>query len=102
MFTRSAGGIVDLFVFAGPTPSEVTRQYHSVIGLPAIPPYWALGFHQCRWGYKELSDVRKIVDGFEGAHIPLDTVRAAMLLAMVLRAVDKSPAWCACAGVDGH
>ena len=46
--------------------------------------------------------MRKIVDGFEGAHIPLDTVRAAVLSAMVLRAVDKRPAWCACAGVDGH
>lgn len=42
-----------------------------------MPPYWSLGFHQCRWGYKALGDVKNVVDGFETAQIPLDTVRSA-------------------------
>jgi hypothetical protein len=43
---RAIGGIVELYVFLGPTPEEVTRQYHQLIGKPMMPPYWALGAQQ--------------------------------------------------------
>lgn len=43
---RAIGGIVELYVFLGPTPEEVTRQYHQLIGTPMMPPYWALGAQQ--------------------------------------------------------
>lgn len=48
---RALGGLLDLFVFLGPRPEEVLRQYQAVVGRPAMPPYWALGFHQsrCSW-----------------------------------------------------
>jgi alpha-glucosidase (family GH31 glycosyl hydrolase) len=39
---RAIGGIVDLWFFAGPTPALVVSQYQNVIGLPHLPPYWAL------------------------------------------------------------
>lgn len=29
----------------------VIEQYVQSIGLPQIPPIWAFGYHQCRWGY---------------------------------------------------
>jgi hypothetical protein len=45
---RVIGGLVDLYFFTGPTPEEVIRQYHQVIGHTAMPPYWALGLHQSR------------------------------------------------------
>ena len=43
------GGGIDFFFFAGPSPMDVVRQYHSVIGTPVMPPLWSLGMHQCRW-----------------------------------------------------
>jgi len=45
---RPIGGILDLFVFLGPKPDHVVREYVSLIGKPTIPPFWSLGYHQCR------------------------------------------------------
>jgi alpha-glucosidase len=33
------------------TAVTVIEQYVQSIGLPQIPPNWAFGYHQCRWGY---------------------------------------------------
>lgn len=30
---------------------HVIEQYVQSIGLPQVPPNWAFGYHQCRWGY---------------------------------------------------
>lgn len=37
-------------------------------------PRWSFGFHQCRYGYKTLAEVQKVVDEFEAEGLPLDTV----------------------------
>ena len=58
---RATGGIIDLYVFLGPTPEDVTRQLTDVVGKPALPPYWALGFHLCRWGYGSAAATRRVV-----------------------------------------
>lgn len=42
------GGILEWYVFVGPTHEQVLQQYHGVIGLPHFPPYWSLGWHQCK------------------------------------------------------
>lgn len=53
LYCRVIGGVLDLYFFLGPTPEEIIRQYQEVIGRPAMPPWWALGFHQCRWACRE-------------------------------------------------
>ena len=70
---RVAGGVIDLFVFLGPTPEDVLRQYHELIGLPAFPPRWSLGFHVCRWGYSDLGAVAKVRSELAEARFPVDT-----------------------------
>ena len=49
---RTIGGILDFYIFTGPTPDLVLEQYTAVIGRPLLPPYWALGLHLGK-GHKE-------------------------------------------------
>uniref|UniRef100_A0A8C5E1Q5 Glucosidase, alpha n=1 Tax=Gouania willdenowi TaxID=441366 RepID=A0A8C5E1Q5_GOUWI len=68
----STGGILDLYIFLGPDPQSVIRQYLQIIGYPMMPPYWSLGFHLCRWGYTTTNATRRVVQHMHEANIPLD------------------------------
>jgi alpha-glucosidase (family GH31 glycosyl hydrolase) len=53
-------GIVDLFIFTGPGPADVQRQYAEVTGPTAMPQQFSVGYHQCRWNYKNEADVHLV------------------------------------------
>lgn len=41
----SIGGKMEVFFFIGGTAKQVIQQYQKFIGKPALPPFWALGWH---------------------------------------------------------
>ncbi|KAL3475634.1 glycosyl hydrolases family 31-domain-containing protein [Aspergillus californicus] len=70
---RTIGGSIDLTFYSGPTQADVTKQYQrSTVGLPAMQKYDTLGFHQCRWGYQNISVLADVLANFEKFEIPLE------------------------------
>ncbi|KAJ4944595.1 hypothetical protein JOQ06_013138 [Pogonophryne albipinna] len=69
---RTIGGILDFYVFLGPDPASVIGQYVEVIGYPAMPIYWALGYHLCRWGYNTSDSTWEMVKSLRNYKIPQD------------------------------
>ncbi len=56
------------------TPYAVAKEFLSLIGQNFVPPLWAFGFGQSRWGYKTQRDIDKVVEGYANADIPLDWI----------------------------
>lgn len=72
-FLASEGG-VKVFILPGPTPAEVLNQYYYLTGFPAMPPLFALGYHQSRWSYRDQHDVLSVSETFDKLQIPCDTI----------------------------
>ncbi len=62
------------FTVGGSAVSEIIRQFRELIGPSYKAPYWAFGFHQSRWGYKNEDDIREVVRNYRENGYPLDAV----------------------------
>ncbi|KAH4392436.1 alpha-glucosidase [Parastagonospora nodorum] len=72
---RTIGGSFDFHLFSGPSSTEALAQRQiGVIGTPVMQPYWALGFHQVRWGYQNWTVLQDIMDGYAAANIQLEAI----------------------------
>ncbi len=65
-------GPSDLYVLVGPTLPELTRKLQQLVGRTPLPPVWALGYQQCRWGYKDERDLNDLDRQFRKLGIPCD------------------------------
>ncbi|KFO89640.1 Maltase-glucoamylase, intestinal, partial [Buceros rhinoceros silvestris] len=69
---RTIGGILDFYMVLGPTPELVVQEYTALVGRPVMPPYWALGFQLCRYGYANDTEIATLVEDMKAAQIPYD------------------------------
>jgi len=74
VFFRFIGGIINYFIFIGPTPADVVTQYHALLGPPTLIPYWGMGWHQCRYGYHTLQETQAVVANYTKNNLPLDVI----------------------------
>lgn len=63
---------LDVYVINGDSALDITRQFRKIIGRSYIPPKFAFGFGQSRWGYADAEDFRQVVKGYRKNHIPMD------------------------------
>ena len=63
-----------LYVIEGETPYDIVKQFRKIIGRSYIPPKFAFGFGQSRWGYKTKEDFREVAEEYRKNHIPLDMI----------------------------
>lgn len=63
---------LDLYVIDGDNAYDIVKQFRKIIGKSYIPPKFAFGFGQSRWGYKTEEDFRNVVKNYRKNHIPID------------------------------
>lgn len=66
-------GAVVTYVALGELDEALTTAA-TLLGFPAMPPRWALGYHHCRWGWRTRDAVDDVVEGFASREIPLSAV----------------------------
>ena len=69
------GGEMNYYFIYGPKMQDVVANYTDLTGKPhALPPLWALGFHQCKWSYYPESNVKEVTNTFRNLKIPCDAI----------------------------
>ena len=64
----------DLYILTGKNETAICKAFRKLIGQSYIPPKWAFGFAQSRWGYKTEADIREIAEQYRKNHLPLDMI----------------------------
>ena len=72
LFFGSRDGEPDLYFITAQTGGALVRKLQTLLGRTPVPPLWALGHQQCRWGYRSYGDLKRIADCFEKCGIPND------------------------------
>ncbi len=67
------GGALRYYVAVG-EPQEAIARYTDLTGRAPLPPRWALGYHQSRWGYRTEANIRKEVSLFQAHDVPLSAI----------------------------
>jgi alpha 1,3-glucosidase len=70
----SEAGILDAFIFMGPTPRDLTKKYGELTGYTAMPQEFSIGYHQCRWNYISDDDVKDVDRRMDKSKIPYDVI----------------------------
>lgn len=72
---KMVGGVIDLVFFIGDNyPDTVIKAYHNYLGNFAMMPFWSMGYHQSKWGYKSFDMMETVVKKYISNDIPLDVI----------------------------
>ncbi len=71
-YVGAPDGRPELYFIAGPSLPELTRKLQTLVGRTPLPPLWALGHQQCRWGYAGPRDLKELDSKFTEHAIPTD------------------------------
>ena len=67
-------GELNYYFFAGPEPKKILEEFTALVGRTPLPPYWSLGYQQCRYSYYPEARVREIAKTLREKKIPADVI----------------------------
>ncbi|MFA6449962.1 MAG: glycoside hydrolase family 31 protein [bacterium] len=70
----AAGGPIRFYIFDAPDAFKMLDSYTNITGKAPIPPRWATGYMQSRFGYHNETDYRWLITNFRERNIPCDTL----------------------------
>ncbi|MGN1137607.1 MAG: TIM-barrel domain-containing protein [Oscillospiraceae bacterium] len=63
-----------VYIITGENEKDIVKQFRQLIGRSYIPPFWAFGYGQSRWGYRNEKDIREVAEQYKAYGIPLDSI----------------------------
>ena len=64
----------ELYLLSGGDENALCREFRTLIGRSYIPPKWAFGLAQSRFGYKTEADIRTVAQQYKTHDLPLDMI----------------------------
>ena len=74
MQIKAAKNDLTVYIITDENEKDIVKQFRGIIGRSYIPPLWAFGYGQSRWGYKNEADIREVAAKYKAAGIPLDSI----------------------------
>ncbi|HYC00831.1 MAG TPA: TIM-barrel domain-containing protein [Candidatus Limnocylindrales bacterium] len=65
---------LDVFLVPGPSAADVIRRFTTIVGRMPMPPRWAIGYHQSRWGYDSQAKLEEVARELRTRRIPADVL----------------------------
>lgn len=65
---------LEVYIIEGDDSYDISRQFLKIIGQSFLPPLWAFGFGQSRWGYKDQKDFETVMEKHRENDLPLDWI----------------------------
>lgn len=65
---------LDLYIITGESLKGIVSEFRALIGKSYLPPKWAFGYGQSRWGYVKEEDIRRCADQYKDARVPIDMI----------------------------
>jgi len=73
-YFSAANGEMNYYVFGASSLAGIIRDYTWLTGRMSMPPFWSLGYQQCRWSYFPESEVLRLANTFRDKQIPCDVI----------------------------
>ena len=65
------GGHADIYLFGPAQVTELVQQFSRLTGHQPLPPAWALGFIQSRFGYESFDHALSVLERFDAEQLPV-------------------------------
>jgi alpha-glucosidase len=67
-----AGSAADLYLMIAPHVGDASASLLALTGKPPVPPLWAFGYLQSRWGWQNSAYVNEVQSQFASRKLPVD------------------------------